>query len=367
LTHILLAQAFADVAYADCADASHFPSVDACYILCFAVIMLNTDLHNPNIRPEKRMTLEQFLAHNRNYGDEVSKGVDLPTPWLTSIYHQIRSKEINTMREGSALTAEVSKDRWTDLLTRQREARFVHHDSASAAAFDRAMFERVWQPTLAALSVVFDSGQPGEQVRGGRDRPRQADRFPAQPEALHTALEGFLTLAKVSAKFDMSGAFDSVLAAICKFTSLLVYAPASQGGGAVDESASEDGARLLASVKAFGNHHKAQVRGAPCRPTLTALAPGLDGHHVRVRGGAEVRERDAQVLAARALVRAAAERHAAAAERVDHGGRGPGPRRTRDVSPQGPGAGPAQGRGEAAAEAGQDPAGERGLPPLPAS
>ena len=83
-------QAFADVAFADCADAAFFPSVDACYILCFAVIMLNTDLHNPNIRAEKKMTLEQFLSHNRNYGDEVSKGVDLPAAWLTNIYRQIK-------------------------------------------------------------------------------------------------------------------------------------------------------------------------------------------------------------------------------------------------------------------------------------
>ena len=230
-------QAFADVAFADCADSAYFPSVDACYIFCFAVIMLNTDLHNPNIRPEKRMTLEQFLQHNRNYGEEVSKGVDLPMPWLTGIYEQIKAREINTMREGSALTAEVSKDRWTDLLLRQRDSTFSHHDQAAASAYDRVMFERIWAPTLAAVSVVFDSGQPGEQ-----------------PEPLHIALEGFLALAKVAAKYGMYHAFDSVMASICKFTSLLVYGPVQS-----EESVAEDGARLVASVRAFGNHHKAQM------------------------------------------------------------------------------------------------------------
>ena len=39
-----------------------FPSADTAFILAFAVIMLQTDLHNPNIKPEKKMTEDSFVA-----------------------------------------------------------------------------------------------------------------------------------------------------------------------------------------------------------------------------------------------------------------------------------------------------------------
>jgi Sec7-like guanine-nucleotide exchange factor len=34
------------------------------YLLMFSIIMLNTDRHNLNIKPEKKMTLEQFIKNN---------------------------------------------------------------------------------------------------------------------------------------------------------------------------------------------------------------------------------------------------------------------------------------------------------------
>lgn len=40
-------------------------NVDTIFILAFAIIMLNTDLHSPNIKPEKRMRLEQFIKNLR--------------------------------------------------------------------------------------------------------------------------------------------------------------------------------------------------------------------------------------------------------------------------------------------------------------
>jgi brefeldin A-inhibited guanine nucleotide-exchange protein len=33
-----------------------FPSADCAFILAFSIIMLNTDLHNPSIRDDRRMT-----------------------------------------------------------------------------------------------------------------------------------------------------------------------------------------------------------------------------------------------------------------------------------------------------------------------
>ena len=45
---------------------------DTCYVLSFAVIMLNTSLHNPSVK--EKSTLEQFINMNRGIND----GKDLP-------------------------------------------------------------------------------------------------------------------------------------------------------------------------------------------------------------------------------------------------------------------------------------------------
>lgn len=49
---------------------------DTCYILSFAVIMLNTSLHNPNVKDKP--TLERFFSMNRG----INNGGDLPNDLL---------------------------------------------------------------------------------------------------------------------------------------------------------------------------------------------------------------------------------------------------------------------------------------------
>ncbi len=66
-------QAYANAAFNHCAEAraGQLASADVAYLLSFSIIMLNTDLHNPNIRPEKRMTPADFVRNNRNYGKDI--------------------------------------------------------------------------------------------------------------------------------------------------------------------------------------------------------------------------------------------------------------------------------------------------------
>lgn len=49
---------------------------DTCYILSFAIIMLNTSLHNPNVKD--KTTLERFISMNRG----INHGEDLPDELL---------------------------------------------------------------------------------------------------------------------------------------------------------------------------------------------------------------------------------------------------------------------------------------------
>lgn len=51
-------------------------SLDTCYVLSFAIIMLNTSLHNPNVKDKP--SVERFIAMNRGIND----GGDLPEELL---------------------------------------------------------------------------------------------------------------------------------------------------------------------------------------------------------------------------------------------------------------------------------------------
>ncbi|XP_067830644.1 cytohesin-3-like isoform X2 [Heptranchias perlo] len=63
-----------------------FQSTDTCYVLSFAIIMLNTSLHNPNVK--EKPALERFVAMNRG----INNGGDLPQELLRNLYDSIRNE-----------------------------------------------------------------------------------------------------------------------------------------------------------------------------------------------------------------------------------------------------------------------------------
>ncbi|KAL2086886.1 hypothetical protein ACEWY4_017945 [Coilia grayii] len=71
--------------YCDC-NPGVFQSTDTCYILSFAIIMLNTSLHNPNVKD--KTSLERFISMNRG----INNGEDLPNELLTKLYDSIRNE-----------------------------------------------------------------------------------------------------------------------------------------------------------------------------------------------------------------------------------------------------------------------------------
>ncbi|KAH8298082.1 hypothetical protein KR018_006250 [Drosophila ironensis] len=63
-----------------------FTNTDTCYVLSFAIIMLNTSLHNPSVKDKP--TVEQFISMNRG----INNGGDLPRGLLESLYESIRTE-----------------------------------------------------------------------------------------------------------------------------------------------------------------------------------------------------------------------------------------------------------------------------------
>ena len=68
-----------------------FPSPDTAFILAFSVIMLQTDLHNPSVREDRKMTRDGFVKNNRG----INAGNDLPSDFLGAIYDRILNTPIS--------------------------------------------------------------------------------------------------------------------------------------------------------------------------------------------------------------------------------------------------------------------------------
>jgi len=63
-----------------------FTNPDTCYVLSFAIIMLNTSLHNPSVKDKP--SPEQFITMNRGIND----GENLPRELLISLYESIKTE-----------------------------------------------------------------------------------------------------------------------------------------------------------------------------------------------------------------------------------------------------------------------------------
>jgi len=83
--------------YVEC-NAGIFACRDACYVLSFATIMLNTSLHNPSVR--EKPTKEQFLTMNRGIDkDEDNNDKDIDSHILLAIYDSIKKHPFKVPEE----------------------------------------------------------------------------------------------------------------------------------------------------------------------------------------------------------------------------------------------------------------------------
>ncbi|CAH1982623.1 unnamed protein product [Acanthoscelides obtectus] len=77
-------------------------SPDTIFVLAFAIIMLNTDLHTPNIKPERRMRVEDFIKNLRGTDD----CGDIDSDMLVGIYERVKANEF---KPGSDHVTQVMK------------------------------------------------------------------------------------------------------------------------------------------------------------------------------------------------------------------------------------------------------------------
>jgi brefeldin A-inhibited guanine nucleotide-exchange protein len=221
-----------------------FASADTAFILAFSVIMLNTDLHNPNIKPEKRMTIESFIRNNRGISVD---GGDLPDAYLEGIFRRIESKPF-TLKEDDDAREKEKKLSMRDTFFALQERNFFgtsaderkrekfkkeqeeimsaseqlfkrrpkglgkslssddksHHsqltESVSPGDVVKPMFEVTWGPLIGTLSHVLETAD--------------------DHGVINLCLNGFVYSVRIAANSNMSLARETFVNALTKFTTL---------------------------------------------------------------------------------------------------------------------------------------------------
>lgn len=138
------------------------PDSDAMFVLSFSIIMLNTDLHNPNVK--KPMTLEDYQRNLRG----CYKGKDFPQWYTEKMYNSIKEKEI-IMPEEHKGTAKWFETVWHSLVAEQEAKKISESDLLSDTwtgpndssisellAFDKLLFEKHCKDLLASFIIMFD-------------------------------------------------------------------------------------------------------------------------------------------------------------------------------------------------------------------
>lgn len=150
---------------------------DSAFVLSYAVVLLNTDLHSPQVK--KRMTVDQFKSNLR----QANNGKDFSPQLLEDIYKTIRSREIIMPDEHD--NDETFEYAWKEMLLKTN-----HTDNLKVCkdrSFDKYVFEASWKPIITTLSFVFATATDDtvfSRVITGFDQAARVGSFYNIPDVL---------------------------------------------------------------------------------------------------------------------------------------------------------------------------------------
>lgn len=202
-----------------------FASADMAFILAFSTIMLQTNLHNPAIRDDKRMTKEQFLRQNKG----ISADGELPDDMLMDIYDRIAASPITLLQDDKEKKRLAKKDEAPSFFSTDKRRKDAYNDerkeimkagealfkqnmrSKRAAsvfvraagtdeAYVRPMYEAAWPSMLSVFSQNYETGDDDDLVA--------------------LCLEGFQYSIRLGARLGVSTARETFINALSRFTTL---------------------------------------------------------------------------------------------------------------------------------------------------
>ncbi|KAL6262376.1 hypothetical protein P5V15_007465 [Pogonomyrmex californicus] len=174
-----------------------FASADAAFTLAYAVIMLNVDQHNYNVKRQNNpMTADEFKRNLK----KVNGDTDFDQDMLDEIYTSIKGEEIVMPAEQTGLVKENYL--WKVLLRRGAGPESIYLKVGNSGEFiDKDLAQHAWGPIVSALCRAYD---------------KAPDRLQ------HKVAQTFLSCAAIGAYHNMCGELDTLIVSLCKFTGLII-------------------------------------------------------------------------------------------------------------------------------------------------
>jgi golgi-specific brefeldin A-resistance guanine nucleotide exchange factor 1 len=170
---------------------------DAVFILTYAIIMLNTDQHNPNLKSAKRMKTEDFARNLRGQND----GQNFAPEYLQDIFDSIKSNEIILPDEHD--NKHAFDYAWRELLLKAESVSPLI--LCKTNIYDADMFAITWRPIVSTLSYVFMS---------------------ATDDAVFARIvTGFDECARIAAKYGNVEALDQIIYCLSHMSTLATEMP----------------------------------------------------------------------------------------------------------------------------------------------
>lgn len=186
-------------------------SATAVYTLSYLLIMLQTDLHNPQVK--EKMKLQEFSKLARGIND----GEDLSPEYLIGLYNRIQKEPLalhemarakkekleamnNNLSQKKVLFFKESEqllEKGKIMIHSQKDSAFI---SVTGNEYAKAVAEIVWSPCLASFSVLLEENN--EQTLWG------------------LCVEGLILGFKLMSCFSKSTESEAFVRALAKFTSL---------------------------------------------------------------------------------------------------------------------------------------------------
>lgn len=239
---------FADK-YCDKDTPEEIADKDAVYVLTYAIIMLNTDQHNPNLKSQNRMSLQDFAKNLRG----VNGGKDFPEQYLSDIYDSIKNREIILPEEHD--NKHAFEYAWTELLFKAQTAEDLV--LCDTNLYDADMFAATWQPVVATLNYVFLSA--------------------TDDTVFQRVITGFDQCAQIAAKYGLHDCLDRIIFSLSRISTLATDSPPST---ALNTEVQAGDKSIMVSKFAvdFGRETKAEL-------ATLVLFRIINGHESAIRDG----------------------------------------------------------------------------------
>ncbi|KAM3424650.1 hypothetical protein BST61_g6638 [Cercospora zeina] len=222
---------------------------DAAFVLTYAIIMLNTDQYNPNVKASNRMKFEDFQRNLRG----VNGGKNFDEEFLREIYEAIKAREIVLPEEHD--NKHAFEHAWKELLMKVNTAENLV--ICETNIYDADMFAATWRPIVATLNYVFVSA--------------------TEDAVFQRVIAGYSQCAQVAARHGISECLDHIILSLAKISTLATETPPSTS---LNTEVQASGKSIMVSKFAvdFGRDHKAEL-------ATLVLFRIINGHEGAIRDG----------------------------------------------------------------------------------